>query len=128
MTAMSYASAMPTGIRVVRAVALVADAALAVGLSVWCGLPLGPLLALPLAGFVPGVLRGRAYTAAWAGFVAAFYCAGLLAEGVAQPARRPVAWVLAGLAALLFVALVLTARWTARAHSPPTEASGRPER
>ncbi|MDE2148357.1 MAG: DUF2069 domain-containing protein [Gammaproteobacteria bacterium] len=113
-------SAMPAGIRVVRGLALAADGVLAVALAVWCGLPLGPLVVLPLAGFVPGVLRGRAYTAAWAGFIAAFYCAGLLAEGMAQPQRRTIAWALAALAALLFVTLVLAARWTARARAVQT--------
>jgi uncharacterized membrane protein len=68
------------------------------------------LLFLPL----PGLLRGRAYTAAWASMGLAFYSALLLAEGYANPAQRTLAFALASLAAADFVALILFVRITSR--------------
>ncbi len=68
------------------------------------------LLLLPL----PGLLRGRAYTAAWASMGLTFYCALLLAEGYANPAQQTPAFALATLAAADFVALILFVRISAR--------------
>ena len=71
---------------------------------------LGALLVLPLLLALPGLLRGRAYTASWATLLVAFYCALLLAEAVSQPAHRVALLVLSAVAALDFVALMLYAK------------------
>ena len=70
---------------------------------------------LPLLLAWPGLLRGRAYTAAWASLLVAFYCALLLAEAYMQPAHKGALLVLATLAALDFAALTLFAKVQARA-------------
>lgn len=91
--------------------------ALAGGLFALVALPgrlplliLATLLVLPLLLALPGLLRGRAYTASWATLLVAFYCALLLAEAVAQPAQRLALLGLSTLAALDFVALMLYAK------------------
>lgn len=74
------------------------------------GIAAALLLLLPL----PGLIKGRAYTAAWASMGLTFYCAFLLAEGYANPAQRTLAFALASLAAADFIALILFVRITAR--------------
>ena len=113
--------------RYARIAVLVLHGALMAGLAIWCGLGPGLLLVLPLAAPLPGLLRGSSYTAGWASMLLVFYVAGLLAEGVAQPARRGIGSALAVLAALDFVALLLFVRFSARERgvlAGRTESSG----
>jgi uncharacterized membrane protein len=74
------------------------------------GLIAALLLLLPL----PGLLKGRAYTAAWASMLLAFCSALLLAEGYANPAQKTLAFALAFLAVADFIALILFVRISAR--------------
>lgn len=97
-----------------RYAVLLLHAALIAGLWIWAGAGVGALLILPLLAPLPGLLRGRAYTAAWASMLVVFYVAGLLAEGVAAPSRRGTGTLLAVIAALDFVSLLLFARLQAR--------------
>ena len=71
---------------------------------------LASLLVLPLGLAIPGLLRGRGYTASWASMLVAFYCALLLAELVVQPRHHLALLLLAIVAALDFVALILLAK------------------
>lgn len=68
------------------------------------------LLLLPL----PGLIRSRGYTYAWASMLVAFYVAGYLADGYARPDTRLSAFLLASIAALDYVALMMFVRFTAR--------------
>lgn len=97
-----------------RIAALVLHVLLIAGLIAWCGWLPGILLCLPLLAPLPGLLRRRTYTAAWASMLLVFYVAGLLAEGVAVPGRRSVGTWLSVVAALDFVAVVLFVRLSAR--------------
>jgi uncharacterized membrane protein len=99
---------------IARGAALCLHLLLIAGLLYWCGLPVGLVLVLPLLAPLPGLLRGRPYTAAWAGMLLVFYVAVLLAEGVAVPAHRRLGTVLACVAALDFVSLMLFARLEGR--------------
>ena len=99
--------------------ALTLHLALAFGLAFWTGLLPGLLLALPMAAALPGLYRKSTYTAGWTTMLLVFYCAGLMAEAFAIPARRHVALILSVVAALEFVSLVLFVRLTAR-ERPPT--------
>ena len=65
---------------------------------------------LPLLATVPGLLRGRAYTAGWACMLVSFYCALLLAEAYMLPTIKGALIVLSVVAALDFVALMLFAK------------------
>ena len=69
---------------------------------------------LPLLPPLPGLVKGRAYTAAWASMLLAFYSALLLAEGYVNPAQKTLAFALAFLAAADFIALILFVRITSR--------------
>ena len=71
---------------------------------------LAVLLVLPLLLALPGLLRGRGYTASWASMLVAFYCALLLAEMAVQPKHHLSLLLLAGVAALDFVVLMLFAK------------------
>ena len=104
--------------------ALVLQVALIAGLGVWCGPVPGLLLALPLAAPLPGLWRRRTYTAGWASMVVAFYVAGLMAEGVAQPERRLIGGGLSVVAALDFAAMLLFVRFSAREQAAPAARSG----
>jgi uncharacterized membrane protein len=104
--------------------ALILQAALIAGLVLWCGPVPGLLLALPLATSLPGLLRRHTYTAGWASMVLAFYVAGLMAEGVAQPERRLIGGSLSVVAALDFAALLLFVRFSARERAEPAVRSG----
>lgn len=84
------------------------------------GIAAGLLLFVPL----PGLLRGREYTHAWASLLLAFYSAVLLAEGYAGRAPEPRDLWLAGLAAVEFVSLVLFVRLRARERPAPAAGSG----
>lgn len=74
----------------------------------------GSLLALPLFLPLAGILRGRRYTYSWASMMLAFYAAGYLSVGYAEPQNKWVAFGIATVAALDFVALVLYVRFLAR--------------
>lgn len=65
---------------------------------------------LPLLASLPGLLRGRAYTAGWACMVVSFYCALLLAEAYMLPSLKGALLALSVVAALDFVALMLFAK------------------
>ena len=74
------------------------------------GIAAALLLFLPL----PGLLKARAYTAAWASMGLVFYCALLLAEGYVNPAQRTPAFALAALAGADFIALIFFVRVSSR--------------
>tara|TARA_R110000787_G_scaffold58117_24_gene132513 strand:- start:185 stop:565 length:381 start_codon:yes stop_codon:yes gene_type:complete len=79
---------------------------------------LGLILLLPL----PGMFKGRTYTFAWASMMVAFYVAGFLAEGYANPDAKTAAFIVASVAALDYVSLMLFVRFLARekaAHARP---------
>lgn len=84
---------------------------------------LGSLLPLLLLLPLPGLVRGHTYTYGWASLLLSFICAGLLAEGVADPARQLLWWTLASLAALDFSAVVLYVRFTQRERIAQRESS-----
>ncbi len=86
--------------------------------------PLGLIGAFVLLLPLPGLLRGREYTHAWASMLVAFYCALWLAEGWAELSARGPAFTLAALAALDFVSLVLYVRLRARERTAQTAGSG----
>lgn len=94
--------------------ASVAHGALIVGVAVreWSGL--GLLLALILCAPLPGILRGRTYTCAWASMLVGFYVAGYLAAGYARQEDRWSAFAMAALAAADYLSLMLFVRWRGR--------------
>lgn len=63
------------------------------------------ILVLPLLFPLPGLLRGRDYTFAWATMLLVFYVGGYLAAGHANPADKWACFGVAALAALEFVSL-----------------------
>ena len=71
---------------------------------------LAVIAVLPLLASLPGLLRGRAYTAGWACMVVSFYCALLLAEAYMLPSLKGALLALSVVAALDFVALMLFAK------------------
>jgi len=117
-----------TRVNRVRAATLVLHLLLIAALALWGGWPGGALLVLPLLLPLPFLWRGRSRAAAGAAMVLAFYVAGLLAEGVAQPARRNPSQALAGLAALDFFSLILLVRLNGRASAARRESSVGAER
>lgn len=118
---------MLTGSRVVRGIALSAlgcHVALAGWLVAWLGF-LAPLpgawapafavaLALPLAIALPGIVRGRAYTHAWASLVTPFYLALALMELAAGPEPRGYALTATLLALGAFTGSLAYVRLSAR--------------
>lgn len=104
-----------------RIVALVAHLALIGALLHFGGSLLSILAALVLLVPLPGMLRGREYTHAWASMMVAFYCALWLAEGWANPAQQGLAFSIAGLAALDFAGLVLYVRLRGRERAAPVQ-------
>ena len=97
-----------------RGVALAAHLLLIAGLVAWCGWLPGLLLSLPLLAPLPGLWRRSTYTAGWASMLLVFYVGGLLAEGIAVPARHVTGTILSVIAALDFVGVVLFVRLSAR--------------
>lgn len=75
---------------------------------------LSVLLALVLCLPLPGLLRARSYTYAWASMLVAFFVAGYLADGYARPDTRWSAFALGAVAAVDYVALMMFVRFTAR--------------
>lgn len=100
--------------RFLHALALATHLGLIALLIAWSRSTLGLAVALLLFAPLPGLVRGRPYTFAWASMLISVYCAMLLAEGYARPEARGWAFGLAGLAALEFVALILFVRLRAR--------------
>lgn len=107
-----------------RVLTLLCHLLLLAGLAWWSSTKLGYLMTALLLLPLPGLLRGREYTYAWASLMLTFWCAGLLAEGVAVPANRSAALVFASLAAVEFSALVLFVRFRARERVAQMAASG----
>ena len=113
--------------RYALAAVLGAHALLVFALLRWCGWLPGLFLSLPLLVTLPGLLRARTYTAGWASMLLVFYVAGLLAEGVAIPARRVAGFALSALAAFDFLSLIAFVRLAARERAiaaARTERSG----
>jgi uncharacterized membrane protein len=100
--------------RIALVAALVSHFALIAGLIAWCGVIAGAVLSLPLLVPLPGLLRRRTYTAAWASLLLVFYVAGLLSESYAIQSRHVVGLALSTVAALEFVSLLLFVRLSAR--------------
>lgn len=100
-----------------RVMVLLTHCGLMAGLLLWSQSILGAMVAAVLLIPLPGLWQGRSYTYAWASLLLTFYCAALLAEGVAMPAKKAIAWSLAGIAALEFSALILYVRLQARARA-----------
>lgn len=72
------------------------------------------ILVLPLLLPLPGLLRGRSYTYAWATMLLVFYVGGYLAAGYFDPAQKWLCFGIAGLAAIDFVALNLYVKLLSR--------------
>jgi len=93
------------------------------GLGWWSSSVLGWLVTALLLPALPGLWGGREYTYAWMSLLLSFYSAGLLSEGVAVPAHKPVAWALAAVAAVEFSALVLYVRLRGRERAAASPAA-----
>lgn len=96
------------------ALLLASHFALIGGLLWWCGAAIGLLLVLPLLAPLPGLLKGRPYTGAWASLLIVFYVAGLLAETYGLQQRHAIGGALTLIAMVDFVATLLFVRWAAR--------------
>ncbi|HEY0975074.1 MAG TPA: DUF2069 domain-containing protein [Solimonas sp.] len=107
-----------------RAAALALHLALFISMLLTSTSLLGLVAAFVLLMPLPGLLRGREYTHAWASMLVAFYCALWLAEGWARPDVRDAAFLHATLAAFDFVSLVLYVRLRGRERIARTAASG----
>lgn len=116
-------SAQPLPLRLVRALVLLTHFALSL-LLITTGGKVALLAGLLLFWPLPGLLRGRAYTHAWASMLLAIYCALLLADGYSRPQLQHWSFGLALLAALEFVALMLYVRFSARASLAQKAGSG----
>jgi uncharacterized membrane protein len=94
-------------------------AAIAASLLAWMWVgyawPLCLLAVLPLLAPLPGLIRGRRYTYAWATLFAVGYMAFALTELLANPAARWVAGASLLLVFLWFCAMILYLR-VSRAH------------
>lgn len=75
------------------------------------------VLILPLLLPLPGLIRGRDYTHAWATMLLAFYVGGWLAAGYYNPAQKWISFGIAALAAVEFAALNLYVKFRARERS-----------
>ncbi|MGQ0619440.1 MAG: DUF2069 domain-containing protein [Panacagrimonas sp.] len=108
--------------------AIVLHVALILGIAGREATALGLLVAAVLCLPLPGILRGRTYTCAWASMLVGFYVAGYLAAGYARPEEKLTAFALATMAALDYVCLMMFVRFTARARAAAravqTERSG----
>lgn len=81
------------------------------------------VLILPLLLPLPGLIRGRDYTHAWATMLLSFYVGGWLAAGYYNPAQKWISFGIAALAAVDFAALNLYVKFRARERCARTEAS-----
>lgn len=81
----------------------------------WINVPVAAVILIaPLLLPLPGLLRGRAYTHAWATMLLTFYVGGYLAAGYFDPAHKWRCFGVALLAALDFVALNLYVKFLSR--------------
>ena len=90
------------------------------------GFSSGALLALPLLAPLPGLLRARAYTSAWASMLLSFYTGGYLSAAYAQPQTKWISIGIAALAGLEFLSLVLFVRLRRREAAPAAAAPPSP--
>lgn len=72
------------------------------------------LTTLPLLTPLPGLLRGKRYTAAWACMLSLFYMGLGLTEAVADPVERPWAYATAFAGMAMFLACIAFVRQTPR--------------
>ena len=100
--------------RYAHSAVLLCHVVLVIGLWLWATPLTGFLLVLPLLIAVPGLIRGRRYTAGWMTLLISGYIAALMSEAQAVPSRHDLALVFSVIAALEFAALVLFVRWSAR--------------
>jgi len=110
MSALRFVNRLRGGTVFLHGALTVALFTLVAGRGSRADLILAAVLVLPLLAPLPGLLRGRAYTAGWASMVVSFYCALLLAEAYMWPSRRGALIALSVVAALDFVALMLFAK------------------
>lgn len=104
----------PTLSAVMRRVALTSHITLMLLLAVINVPVIAVILVAPLLLPLPGLLRARAYTHAWATMLLVFYVGGYLAAGYFDPAHKWRCFGIALLAAIDFVALNLFVRFLAR--------------
>lgn len=98
--------------------------ALAATLALWFNNPWAlAVLLLPLAVALPGLLRGKRYTAAWVSLLTLPYIALGMTEAMATPEVRAYAYAVMGTAGALFVSVVLYVRGT---RQPPAVDSAQP--
>lgn len=100
--------------RYAQACVLACHTVLVAGLWYWAGLLAGFLVVLPLLAAVPGLIRGRRYTAGWMTLLISGYIAALMSEAHSVPSRHDLALLFSSVGALEFAALVLFVRWSAR--------------
>lgn len=109
-------------------VAVATHSALIVAVALRDFSALSLFLAVVLLPPLPGIIRKKSYTCAWASMLVAFYVAGYLAAGYSQPHDRFGPFLMASLAAADYVSLMLFVRFRARetaalAHAAPAERS-----
>ncbi|MGQ0501102.1 MAG: DUF2069 domain-containing protein [Panacagrimonas sp.] len=97
-----------------RRVVLVTHALLMAAVLLRNPSPVSVILLLVLCTPLPGLIRGRPYTYAWASLLIAFFVAGYLSDGFAVAGTRLSAFAIGSVAALEFVSLMMFVRWTAR--------------
>ncbi len=110
MSASSFVSRLQRSTVILHGALTLALFALVAARGTRAHLVLAVVAVLPLVAAMPGLLRGRAYTAGWASMVVSFYCALLLAEAYMLPSIKGALMVLSMVAALDFVALMLYAK------------------
>lgn len=108
-----------------RRLALISHCALIAALVLRSGLGNGLLLIVPLLLPLPGLVKQRAYTYAWASMLVTFYVAGFLSGAYAHPEAKRVSFALAALAAVDFVSLVLYVRLRARERTAQAQSEQR---
>jgi uncharacterized membrane protein len=97
-----------------RRVVLAAHGLLILGVVLRHPSALSVVIAALLLPPLPGLIRGRSYTYAWASMLVAFFVAGYLADGYARPDTRWSAFLIGSIAAIDYVALMMFVRFTAR--------------
>lgn len=106
--------------RLMQRVALVSHFALILLIALRSPSALNVLVASILLLPLPGLLRGRSYTYAWASMLVAFYVAGYLATGYARPDTRGFAFLIASVAAIDYLSLMMFVRFRARERAAGT--------
>lgn len=109
--------------KIARAVALVGYAGLWLTIALWYGwLSPSPLfgrglavvLLIPLAFPLYGLVRGRAYTHAWASMMALFYMALAMTEVMSNPAAHAFSYTALAASSAFFLGCVFYVRFLAR--------------